>query len=171
MIKLANVKSCIKYYCGKVISRRYTRKLQTSVREAEIISFDLFDTLIKRNVAKPEHVHKLVQSEFFRQTGIKLTDYEKYRIAAEKRARKKSSEEEISLDEIFDELSELSEEWKNILKKTERQIEIEICTPNLQMQPVYEYALRERKRIIITSDMYLDEYTIRQILRKCGYSI
>ncbi len=171
MIKLANVKSCIKYYCGKVISRRYTRKLQTSVREAEIISFDLFDTLIKRNVAKPEHVHKLVQSEFFRQTGIKLIDYEKYRIAAEKRARKKSSEEEISLDEIFDELSELSEEWKNILKKIERHTEIEICTPNLQMQPVYEYALKERKRITITSDMYLDEYTIRQILRKCGYNL
>ena len=68
MIKQVNVKSYIKYWGGKFISRIHVRKFEDAVREAEIISFDLFDTLVKRNVVKPEHVHELVergQIQFF----------------------------------------------------------------------------------------------------------
>jgi predicted HAD superfamily hydrolase len=171
MIKQMNVKSYIKYWGGKFISRIHVRKFEDAVREAEIISFDLFDTLVKRNVVKPEHVHELVEREFFRQTGIKLSDYAGRRVEAEKRARRCNSKEEISLDDIFDVLCEIPEEWKSTLKKLERRTEIEVCTPNLSLQTVYEKALRAGKHIIITSDMYLDEDTIRQILYKCGYRI
>lgn len=37
------------------------------------------------------------------------------------------------------------------------------------MKRIYENALKDGKRIIITSDMYLDEKVIRGILYKCGY--
>lgn len=171
MIKLINVKSCIKYCCGKSISKIQARKFQDAVERAEVISFDLFDTLIKRNVAEPGHVHKLVQREFFERMGTKLNGYTRYRVDAERRARRCSSKEEISLDDIFNLLYGVPEEWKNTLKKIEKQTEIEICTPNLAMKAVYEKALQAGKHIIITSDMYLDEKTIRQILHKCGYGL
>ena len=72
MIKLANIKTFIKYCCGKIIGETLVHKLEDTIREAEVISFDIFDTLIKRNVEKPEAVHTLVQGEFCRQTGIEL---------------------------------------------------------------------------------------------------
>lgn len=169
MIKTANVKSYIKHYCGKVISRIHVRKWEDAVKQAEVISFDLFDTLVKRNVVKPEDIHKLVQREFFRQTGIELENYAERRVAAEKSARKNSRKEEICLNDIYDALCGVSDEWKNKLKEIEKQVEIEICTPNLPMQDVYKKALNAGKHIIFTSDMYLDEVTIRQILCKCGY--
>lgn len=171
MIKLANIKTFTKYCCGKIIGGILVHKLEDAIREAEVISFDIFDTLIKRNVEKPEDVHQLVQGEFYRQTGIELPEYSRLRIDAEYQARKHSSKEEISLEEIYAFLRSMPEDWKSKLKEIERQIELEVCTPNLRMQAVYEKALRAGKKVIITSDMYLDEQTIRHILQKCNYDL
>lgn len=171
MIKLANIKTFIKYSCGKIIGGVLAQKLEDTIREAEVISFDIFDTLIKRNVEKPEDVHQLVQKELCRQTGIEIPEYSRLRVEAEWQARKHSSKEEISLEEIFAFLCGVPKKWKNKLKEIERQIEIEVCTPNLRMQAVYEKALWDGKKIIITSDMYLDEQTMRQILHKCNYDL
>lgn len=171
MIRLANIKTYIKYCCGTIIGEILVRRLEHIVRESEVISFDIFDTLIKRNVKKPEDVHQLVQEEFCRQTGVELPEYPRFRIDAECQARKCSVKEEISLEEIFAFLCGVPENWKNKLKEIERQTEIEVCTPNLKMQAVYEKVLQDRKKVIITSDMYLDEQTIRQILDKCNYNL
>ncbi len=169
MIKLANIKTFIKYCCGKMIGGILVHKLDHAVRVAEVVSFDIFDTLVKRNVAKPGDVHQYVQEEFCRQTGIEMPEYSRLRMDAEFQARKCSSKEEISLEEIFFFLQNVPENWKSKLKEIEKQIEIEVCTPNLKMQKVYEKALQDGKKVIITSDMYLDEQTIRQILHKCNY--
>lgn len=164
-----NIKAHIKYCCGKVMGVTSKQKLEHAMSKAEVISFDIFDTLVKRNVAIPEHVHRLVQKEFLRQTGSEIPGYPEHRTAAEREARKYTNKEEISLDDIFSQLHEIPEEWKSILKQIERQTEIAICTPNPKLKAVYEKALRDGKKIIITSDMYLDEETIQKILQKCGY--
>lgn len=169
MEKREKIKAHIKYCCGKIVGVTSEQKLKYAISQAEVISFDIFDTLVKRNVARPEHVHQLVQSEFLHQTGLEIPEYPRYRTIAESEARKHSHKEEISLDEIFLFLQEVPEEWKNMLKQIERETEIELCTPNSKMKAVYEQAMQEGKKIIITSDMYLDEVTIRKILHKCGY--
>lgn len=169
MRKKEKIKAHIKYCCGKVMGVISEKKLKYAISQAEVISFDIFDTLVKRNVAIPEHVHQLVQSEFLRQTGLAILEYPRHRTVAETEARKYCRKEEISLDEIFSFLHEVPEEWKNKLKQIERQTEIEICTPNLIMKAVYEQAMQDGKKIIVTSDMYLDEETMQQILYKCGY--
>lgn len=169
MGKKIHIKAYIKYCCGKVMGAVSEQKLEYAISRAEVISFDIFDTLVKRNVTVPEHVHWLVQREFLRQTGIEIPEYPRKRIKAESEARKHTNKEEISLDDIFSYLYEVSEEWKYMLRQIERQTEIEICTPNPKMKVVYEKALQNDKRIIITSDMYLDEETIQKILCRCGY--
>ena len=55
------------------------------------------------------------------------------------------------------------------LQELEKEIEIKISTPNLKIKAVYDKVLEAGKKIIITSDMYLDQETVRQILCKCGY--
>lgn len=164
------MKTYIKYCCGKVMGTISGRRPERAIGQAEVISFDIFDTLVKRNVAKPEHVHQLVQREFLRRTGLEIPEYAERRIKAEHKARKHSCGEEISLDDIFSFLHAIPKDWKYILKQIEKKTEMEVCTPSLKMKALYEGALRDGKKIVITSDMYLDEETIEEILHKCGYN-
>lgn len=143
--------------------------LEYTISSAEVISFDIFDTLVKRNVQEPRQVHQIVEQEFYRQTGNHIPEYEKRRVSAEKKARECSIREEIYMDDIFDLLSGIPDEWRKMLQELEKQIEIKICTPNPKMKVVYDKVLKAGKKIIITSDMYLDQEVIRQILFKCGY--
>lgn len=143
--------------------------LECAINNAEVISFDIFDTLVKRNVQEPQQVHKIVEQEFFRRTGHHIVEYDRLRVNAEKKARECSTKEEICMSDIFYFLSGIPDEWKRKLQELEKQIEIEICTPNLKMKSIYEKALKAGKKVIITSDMYLDQETVRKILFKCGY--
>lgn len=143
--------------------------LERAINRAEVISFDIFDTLVKRNVQEPKQVHKIVEQEFFRRTGYHIAEYDRLRVDAEKKARGCSTKEEIYMSDIFDFLFGISDEWKKMLQELEKQTEIKICTPNLKIKPIYEKALKAGKKVIITSDMYLDQGTVRQILYKCGY--
>lgn len=147
----------------------FNSNLEYVMSQAEVISFDIFDTLVKRNIPNPRQVHEIVEKKFYSQTGIEICEYTKKRTAAEKKARKISIKEEVSLEDIFDVLLEIPNEWKKKLQILEKQTEIEICTPSLKMKPKYIKALQDGKKIIITSDMYLDQETIEQILAACGY--
>lgn len=166
--KSVQIKKMIKYSFGKIIGAEYSQ-IERAIERAKIVSFDIFDTLVKRNVKTPEDVHDLVHKEFFRQTGFDITEYQKIRVNSEKEARKYSKKEEISLEDIFGFLSGVSDSNKKKLQKIEEETELAICCPDLRMKAIYEYALKAGKRVIITSDMYLDEEIIKKILHKCGY--
>ncbi|MDE6603570.1 MAG: hypothetical protein K2K90_15780, partial [Lachnospiraceae bacterium] len=143
--------------------------MEQRIREAEIVSFDIFDTLVKRNIKCPEDVHELVRKKYFEQTGIDICEYRKLRVNAEKKARRYSGIEEISLEDILNALREVPDGEKGKLQEIEEETEIAVCCPDLRMKAIYEYALKEGKRVIITSDMYLDERIVKKILQKCGY--
>lgn len=166
---IVNVKREIKKIIGMPFIAADT-KIQAALNQVEVVSFDIFDTLVKRNVLNPEDIHYLVQKQFYEQTGIKIQEYQEIRVRAEKLARKKSKTEEITLEEIFSFITNIPMEQKIILKNMEEAIELENCCPNIKMQGVYKKAVEENKHIIITSDMYLDEIVIKNILHKCGYT-
>ena len=165
---MTNIKMFIKYGFGKVLGVHDDKIIQ-AIRQAEVVSFDIFDTLVKRNVPDPESVHKFVYKEFLKQTGIDVHGYEGLRIDAEYKARSNSQKEEISLDDIFCHLESVTEDYKSVLRELEEQIEILVCCPNLRMKAIYDQVLENNKKIIITSDMYLNEEVIKKILHKCGY--
>lgn len=162
------IKTFIKYSLGKWCGAE-EHKIQDLIRQAEVVSFDIFDTLVKRDVGEPEHVHKLVEEEFFRRTGIRLEGYPLKRVDAEKKARECSNKEEISLREIYRCLEGVPEKRKGTLLQIEEETEIGICCPDLRMKRLYGQILKGKKHIVITSDMYLREEVIRKILKKCGY--
>ena len=58
---------------------------------------------------------------------------------------------------------------KFLLQRLERETELQVCCPNLPMKAIYEKALKGQKRILIVSDMYLEEPLIIKILERCGY--
>ncbi|WP_367378405.1 hypothetical protein [Enterococcus gilvus] len=136
-----------------------------TIQQSEIVSFDIFDTLVKRMVPKPSDVFELIS-----RYSDKSIDLKQIRIQAEKAARQVSHSEEITIEEIYDYFPpNFTSEEKMKLIEMERETEISICVPKKEVKEIYDYAVSEKKRIIITSDMYLDRKTVESILKKCGY--
>lgn len=122
------------------------------------VSFDIFDTLLKRDVAHPTDVFKLIgkhfdDAEFFHK-----------RIDSESMLRKECGKEEITLDEIY---AKLGEEYQPY-KEQELNLERSLLHRNLAIYPIYQYCRENGKKIIITSDMYLPEKFLKEILHHCG---
>lgn len=137
----------------------------------DIVSFDIFDTLIKRTVTKPNEVFDIVESEFNKNKENKIKDFKKYRIEAEKECRASSLKEEITFDEIYEQLKgRYAKDTLECLKKIEINVEINVCKFNKEIKEVYDWCIKNNKRIIITSDMYLDRETICKILANNGIS-
>ena len=69
-----------------------------------VYSFDLFDTLICRTVQNPSVVFQFLESYEdirYQNSVFKLIGFRRLRTLSEKIARKLSSKEEVTLDEIY----------------------------------------------------------------------
>ncbi len=136
----------------------------------EIISFDIFDTLIRRTVNRPVRVFDLVEKEYLSIYGEEtITDFGKKRIEAERRARS-LKKTEITLDDIYSAFE--AESGKSVIeryKRIEEKVEIKVCAKNETVFKIYQECLKQNKRVIIISDMYLPQDIIKEILKKNDY--
>lgn len=132
------------------------------------VSFDMFDTLITRNIISPEYLFNIVEVSYNKKNpNCKISDWLKLRKDGEYRARKNSIEEEITLDDIYKNIN-LPKIILNKLKREEISLEIAVSTRNNDFFDIYNYCLKNNKKIIITSDMYLDREIIEKILKNNG---
>jgi HAD superfamily hydrolase (TIGR01549 family) len=146
------------------------KKMINKVATFDYVSFDIFDTLIKRNVSEPTKVFSYVEKKYKDLYHDEVEQFSKNRILAERMARERYAHE-ITLDQIYEELNQFyASEKCEKLKKLEIQIELDFCQTNFFIYPLYEYCLTKKKKIVITSDMYLPEDVIRLILEKNGYT-
>ncbi|MBO7191625.1 MAG: HAD-IA family hydrolase [Elusimicrobiaceae bacterium] len=138
-------------------------ELKNLVDAHRVISFDIFDTLVCRTYDKPIDLFKHIEVS----KGIK--NFQRLRQTAEAKARQKvvkNGADETTLDEIYNELPA----GLLPLKDIEIAQEINVCFQDKYMHDVFTYAKAQKKKIIITSDMYLPKETIEAILRKNGYA-
>lgn len=133
--------------------------MQIDLQNYEIISFDIFDTLIKRKYTNPKDLFKHVGAIF------KDSSFALKRIKAEINARKSSKEEDITIDEIYAKLPTSYEKYKD----QEKLLEINNSFANPEIMKIYQQAKKLNKKVIATSDMYLDKNTITSILNHTGY--
>ena len=125
----------------------------------DYISFDIFDTLIVRNVLKPEDVFLIVESKYNSLNKKKISDFKTNRLLAQRKASLNNSEmEEADINLIYKELENYYS--KDVCKKLlalEKEVEINVCVRNNNIiNDYYAKASSLGKKIIITSDMYLD---------------
>lgn len=145
-------------------------KIKNKVNSYDIISFDIFDTLIKRNLNDALDIFKVIEIDFNRKFSISIEKFKQKRIAAEKKARENCKRKEITLIEIYDCFDdEIIKNNKNNLIKIEEMAEVELCTAHKEIQELYYWCLNNGKRIILTSDMYLSLEIIERMLEKCKY--
>lgn len=133
----------------------------------DIVSLDVFDTLVLRPFSKP--------TDLFHMVGEKLgyLDFERIRIEMEQKAREykyaKTNSREVTIEEIW----EIIEEEVGIPKKKGMEVELETelqyCFANPFMLEVVTELRKYGCKLIIASDMYLKEEHIDRLLECCGY--
>ena len=153
------VKKIIKKITYKLFAKDYD-ELYNIIDKYDYVSFDVFDTLIKRNVYNPSNIFDIIE----RKTNINR--FREKRIKAENIARIKSKYEEITLKDIY---NELDIQNKQKVYNLELETELNFCTTNKEMLKVYNYCLENHKKIFITSDMYLPKNIVEKILKNNGY--
>lgn len=138
----------------------------------DVISFDIFDTLIYRKVEKPNDIFHLMSSEM----GMNDFAYIRKRAETEARDRKEKAEgtREVVLSEIYDVLQEnyhVDCKWMN----REIALEVAMSMQNPYMHQVYHLLCRlseeTDKTIVFTTDMYLPLDVIKEMLQKNGYEV
>lgn len=132
---------------------------QKLIDKHQIISFDIFDTLLVRPYIKPSDM-------FFHLEKIySLQGFAKHRITAESSAREKTQAEEINYEAIYTLINKRYE----TMQEKELAFEKRILQANPEMPPLFQYALENGKKVIIISDMYLSKTFLEQILNEKGY--
>ena len=151
------------------------------IESHDVISFDVFDTLIFRAVAKPSSVFALVKLRLLTgEAALYHPDvvdaFPELRIQAEVEARrdKRGDDEhgEVTFDEIYDKLAQLSgadAALVRLLKQTELEYEHRLVYRNPEAGAMFDFALELGKRIVLCSDMYLPADVVRSLLLRCGY--
>lgn len=148
-----------------------SKKIIRKIKDYSVVTFDIFDTLVKRDVPEEIVVFEILQKKLIEHKLIDSeTDFVKMRIQAELDARRCSINSEVSLEEIYAHLSFITPEYKKKILQMEEKIEIDICTVNPLIKPVYDYCIKNGLEIYIISDMYLRSEILEKILSKCGYT-
>lgn len=134
----------------------------------DVISFDIFDTLIFRSLERPVDVFQLIGER------LGIMDFVTIRTFAEWDARVKCYEKykhmEVTLEEIWDALIEdVGESVKGGIE-IEKELEKDICYGNPFMLAVWNRLSELGKTLIVTTDMYLPDQCLLDILEKSGYT-
>lgn len=135
------------------------------INNYEVISFDVFDTLICRDVNHYENVFTILENRAMTLYGDRFKGLFQKRIKGEKIARE-LKKGEVTLDEIY---ANINIENKEEIMHLEQEIEINLCQRNKDIYPLFLYCKQKNKRIIIISDMYLNADVIERILSENGY--
>lgn len=137
------------------------------VKSYGLISFDIFDTLIERDVSKPSDIFLKVGYEVLKDnSAAKL--FQRKRIKAEADARLESKTGEVNLKDIYRKVFVCYGIKAGILKEAEERIELQSCRPREQWKALMEACIKSGKKVILISDMYLSSLFIRKILDNCG---
>ncbi|WP_141471681.1 MULTISPECIES: hypothetical protein [Sinorhizobium] len=144
-----------------------------SSNDVKLISFDIFDTLVTRPFEAPSGLFQLLHGEAEGAVGHALREFPRVRSWAESRARSLAKDEEVTLSEIYEHVAayyDLSKTQGQVLQELEIECERRVIVPRTLGKELWNAALASKKPVVLTSDMYLPESAIRDILRKCGYS-
>lgn len=127
----------------------------------DVISFDIFDTLLLRPFTQPSDLFEKLERDF------SSWGFAKARIRAEQTAHLKArlaGKTEADFDGIYAEIPE----WAD-MKVREMAAETNCWVANPEMLAVWRKAKADGKRIVVASDMYLPESIIQEALRKRGF--
>lgn len=130
----------------------------------DVVSFDIFDTLLRRNVKRPTDLF----CELERQNG--LAGFHDNRILAERDARRaRGRNGEADIFDIYAELAPKYGQDGEAMLQRELAAERNACRADEEMKEVVRILKEKGVRMIAVSDMYLPSDFLRELLSGCGY--
>ena len=135
--------------------------------EVEVVSFDIFDTLLVRPVLEPLDILKLMPDL----CGIGLKEFTSMRKYSDYLSIQKKGAS-ANIDDIYEEMGKtfgIKKEILDKLKKSELETEHDLLSPRETLKAVYNAALTFNKKIIVITDTYFTKSFIRKVLWKNGY--
>lgn len=143
-------------------------KLQTAIEEAiasaDVVSFDVFDTLIMRTVLRPHDVFELAEQRAITE-GIPARGFARARIAAQ------SAQGMSDIYGIYRAIQKdlaLSDVQRDRLLDMELEVENDVTVPRESILRVLQAAIEVGKRVILTSDMYFPEPALEKLIESKG---
>ncbi len=133
---------------------------KTIEKTNEYLSFDIFDTLIVRDLAEPKEVFRKIEQL------QQIPGFYKKRIAAEQKAREKA-QGEVTIEDIYQCYPEIQPDQVSEYCRRELDMELQVCHPNPRMISFYRECVA-RKKVVLVSDMYFQTNHIKEILNRCG---
>ncbi len=154
-----------KYVLPEYYNSLTKETLLAYIKEYEVISFDIFDTLLVRDFLFPTDVFIAVEN-ICADILPKTSSFYENRIKVE---QEKYLEGNPNIDEIYIALEEkigISHEIAEVLKATEIDIESKTLHQRKEMVSVLNSAKQMGKTVCCTSDMYLTKNILSAILGK-----
>lgn len=150
--------------------------------EFDVVSFDVFDTLISRAVAEPRHVWDMMATRAERMIGKKkvmehfnsFADLRRWSADRALSNARKNGDEEYTLIEVYLCMAEelgFTRSTASALAELEYEYERKVSVRHAPGHEVYSLARKLKKSIVYTSDSYLPENVVSDLLRRNGYSI
>ncbi|OEE96933.1 hypothetical protein, partial [Vibrio crassostreae] len=145
-------------------SQHFAKKLL----DYDVVSFDIFDTLVTRPISEPSDMFIFMENE------LNIQGFSKKRVEVEQSLRSIKYENsggasrEIKLIEIYNELSNKVGIDATYGMELELKFELEFCSTNQYMLEVLEILKANNKPCIAISDMFFPKEYIEKILSKNG---
>lgn len=136
------------------------------------ITFDIFDTLIKRPVETPADIYKFLETIALDLTSGIAEDFARVRVTAELDARNAREDNEITLDDIYENIQQYYKLDRSVLeavKHAEIKLELQVVSARPFGRKLWGLAVSSGRPIYLISDMYLPEVVIRSMLDKTGF--
>ena len=144
--------------------------LLAKIENADIVSFDLFDTLVTRQVLSYTDVFAIMDIRL-REKGIVIPGFESLRLQAEKELSKHRA---LRLEDIYSfvfaesgGISVTEEE----LARMEFETDLTTVIARRDVCDVFREAASAGKTVVVTTDSYYSEKRIRTVLRKAGIDV
>ena len=152
----------------KIREHEYWKKSFVELSELadqyEVISFDVFDTLLMRKVLFPYDAFQILNSR------LNLVDFDFPSIRKEAAAFL----ENPTLNEIYDRIAEIVQECHAKVEKwmnAEVELEQEICVGRNLIIELCKKVILEKKEVFIISDMYYSSEVISDLLSHHGINV
>lgn len=147
--------------------RERASQLVKKFLQYDVISFDVFDTLILRPFLQPSDLFTTLASKHY------LPAFRNIRIQAEKEARDRcfllNGHREIDIFDIYKVLNETNNIDVDYGVNLELETEIGFCYANPYMQLIFNMLKENGKKIVLASNMYIPANMLEKILRHSGY--
>jgi FMN phosphatase YigB (HAD superfamily) len=155
------------------------QQAKKQIDSAELVSFDIFDTLVTRQAYKPTDLFYFIQQtindsndELYIQFDFPAERIKSEQIVRDNWHAKGLNPDLATLDDIYEVLAErnlLGIKTADLIKKWESKIEVETMVVYSPGAELYKYAIDNGKKVVLLSDMYLPLGAVNKMLRNHGY--